>query len=397
METYPKHMRALGFARYLASCHVVAGHWYAGFSDFARWGFTWVPFFFIVSGFVLTFSRLTSQNPERTEPIHRFVWKRLGSVYPLFVLSLVMLLFVESWHGHPMSTTTWVSLPFSLLLMQAWTWHSLDCQPSEFTVCLASWNIPTWFLSCLFVYWIAWTPLYHKVRALSIRGTQIAMALCVLFGLAWPSGTFLLLGLHGSSFPWGEPLLEIAKFNPISYVHVFVFGMLLARLFVESEKSLLGDVCGRCGALAAYVILIAIFCALRDPFASLPLCGTDLVGNLTLLFRNCLLMPVHGLLVWGLAMERDPLAKLFSQRPLVYGGLISYPQYVLQVPVYLLVRGIFHDDLYNECAESCLSLKSPLPALVKRFHATSYLVLFLAASFSAVFVIQPYRKWWDSL
>eukprot|EP00121_Abeoforma_whisleri_P001055 Awhi_evm1s939 len=60
----PVRLSALGPARYIASVHIVCGHlvrrspspvptWVT--SD---WGYTWVPWFFMLSGFVLTFARL---------------------------------------------------------------------------------------------------------------------------------------------------------------------------------------------------------------------------------------------------------------------------------------------------------------------------------------------------
>jgi hypothetical protein len=47
---------AIGFARFLASVHIVLGHMYQGdhlgtFGGFNKFGFTWVPWFFMLSGF----------------------------------------------------------------------------------------------------------------------------------------------------------------------------------------------------------------------------------------------------------------------------------------------------------------------------------------------------------
>lgn len=57
-----EHLAGLNFARILASIHIVVGHLYAKgavASVYAfGWGFTWVPWFFMLSGYVLTHAQL---------------------------------------------------------------------------------------------------------------------------------------------------------------------------------------------------------------------------------------------------------------------------------------------------------------------------------------------------
>eukprot|EP00937_MAST-01D_sp_MAST-1D-sp2_P005373 g5373.t1 len=79
----PENLSALGAARLLASVHIVLGHLYQKGAItgpyLCGWGFTWVPWFFMLSGYVLTHARLNSRSGRgKTEPALLFLAKRLG-------------------------------------------------------------------------------------------------------------------------------------------------------------------------------------------------------------------------------------------------------------------------------------------------------------------------------
>jgi hypothetical protein len=93
---------ALGPMRYIASVHIVMGHLSQCFKlDDGRlacpvgdaatngWGFTWVPWFMMLSGFVLTFARLNSKSPDKREGSITFLLARLRSVYPVYLCGLL--------------------------------------------------------------------------------------------------------------------------------------------------------------------------------------------------------------------------------------------------------------------------------------------------------------------
>ena len=71
---------ALDGARLLASVHIVLGHGYqqGAFRGvyFFAWGYTWVPWFFMLSGFVLTHARLHSKVPGKVEKLLPTLRKR---------------------------------------------------------------------------------------------------------------------------------------------------------------------------------------------------------------------------------------------------------------------------------------------------------------------------------
>ena len=79
-----ERLTSLGPARFLASMHIVAGHLYQksalGPLFFFSWGYTWVPWFFMLSGYVLMHARLNSRTPDRVDYPLVALWKRTSSI-----------------------------------------------------------------------------------------------------------------------------------------------------------------------------------------------------------------------------------------------------------------------------------------------------------------------------
>jgi hypothetical protein len=89
-------------ARLLASIHIVFGHLYQsgyGGGYASSWGFSWVPWFFMLSGYVLTLARLASRNPDAPQPVLAFVQKRAAVIYPPFAVTLFLGLAQRWWEG----------------------------------------------------------------------------------------------------------------------------------------------------------------------------------------------------------------------------------------------------------------------------------------------------------
>ena len=128
----------------------------------------------------------------------------------------------------------------------------------------------------------------------------------------------------------------LLKYHPIFYVHVFVFGMLLAvirnHLKDEGTQTPLANALRlliQCGATIGYTGLLVIFTVRKLQPISYELSA-----------RLGLLLPLHGIMILGLSPlsnggTQDPLAKLFSYAPRWMSDM-SYCQYVLQLAVYEL-------------------------------------------------------------
>jgi len=172
--------------------------------DLARYGFAGVGFFFVLSGFVLTWSI----RPHDTTA--DFWVRRVARVYPSHVAMLAVALVV------PVVATplTWLGGLASLLLVQAWF--------SDWSVVFAL-NAVSWSLACEAFFYLcapfvirrltAWS----RTRAIMVAGTWVVLMTAVAV-------TMGLLGNRTDVYAYTNPLIRSGE---------FVLGVLLAVL-VES-------------------------------------------------------------------------------------------------------------------------------------------------------------------
>ena len=328
-----EHLAGLNAARILASIHIVIGHLYAyGASSnvyFFGWGFTWVPWFFMLSGYVLTHAQLARKDPSKTDPVGTFFRKRSGAVYPLYAVGLVLALAVLMAAGR--KVPVWYVLLSQAFLTQAWVpWLS------EQTI-----QLHCWFLSAMVPYWALFGLIFRHVvlRLASLRAAcAVLVCLALLPWLAFvlpeayqPTGGDDALewyGGHstGSLKTWTDVLVVFLKFHPFCYLHVFVFGMLLARMRERLKATLALHASSdelphralvrlvhwllRWGTSLGYALLLCVF-LVKDirPYAA------------KLSARLSILMVPQGLILIGLSPlpPPKPLAKVPS--PKLSGGV----------------------------------------------------------------------------
>lgn len=234
-EAKGEHLAGLTGARILASIHIVVGHLYAKGVVWPvywfGWGFTWVPWFFMLSGFVLTHAQLSKKDPSKTEPILTFLRKRTSAIYPLYAVGLVIAQLIVI--GKNGKMPKWYVLVSQAFLAQAWfPWLT------EQTL-----QLHCWFLSAMVPYWALFGLL---IRFLILKLHRLSTTFVVLLLLALPPwfafalpqayqpqeefGLWYSVHQTGSLKTWTNVLVVFLKFNPLAYFHVFVFGMVLARL-----------------------------------------------------------------------------------------------------------------------------------------------------------------------
>ena len=200
------------------------------------WGYTWVPWFMMLSGFILTYARLASRNPDQLTPVFSFVVARTRSIYPLYLAGLLSAALL-SWYlggenkafslGSPGETLA------SLLLVQSWfptvTEHVLQAH--------------CWFLSCIVPYWLVHNATYRfmksrptKLLQVLLVGIWVAVWLLIVV-IPWMAGDLYWYKSHswGATDSWVDILVVMLKFHPICYFHIYVFGMALAVLHTRNE------------------------------------------------------------------------------------------------------------------------------------------------------------------
>lgn len=212
--------------RFLAAAAVFFSHSFYQFvpgswaSDTGA-GFFWskagsagVSFFFVLSGFVLTWSARADQ------PARAFWRRRACKIYPNHLVTAAAAVLLIIWHGGTVSTGQ--LLP-NLALLHTWL---------PIGSVLNGVNTASWSLCCEAFFYLSFPLLLRAVRAVPERrlwwcaGVLVAMVWCV------PLVARLLPGEPALSprMPYSEVQLWFVYFFPVTRCLEFLLGMVLARL-----------------------------------------------------------------------------------------------------------------------------------------------------------------------
>ena len=356
-----EYLHALDVARICGSVHVVLGHLHAlgalHATYFFGWGFTWVPWFFMLSGYVLTHARLNARDPDKLDSPVTFTAVRIATLFPMYAIGLVVALLIRISTEKPVPN--WYEMGLQGLLLQAWVpWVT-----EQGVIGTAH----LWFVSCLPLYWLAFRSIYRLLRRrlASLRAaTLLLLLLCVPPWLAYflPGSNFDANATSWYKRKWGamddekDFFVVFLKHHPLAYFHLFLFGMVLARWRDLLKAVRRGGespplaaacaVCCQCGASLGYAGLLMVF-MVEDlqPLAH------------KLSARLSILMPLQALVLLGLSPLpplparrgagatqppppfRDPIELGFSAIARLGGttiGATSYCFYVSQLAVWAL-------------------------------------------------------------
>ena len=361
---------ALDFPRFLAALHIAAYHLVAGVQprdemhNAIKWGFTWVPYFFVLSGFVST---LAQAGKDARGGGARFaycggdacawLWKRLVGAYPLFALSCLLAVWRAAAHEWPAGA--WVSLVPTLLFLQTWAPDS-ECTDTVAWCATQPWNEPAWFVSALFFCWLAFPLAYRATARLGGCGAAAAAAALLAVAIFYDAIWWTLAELSnpgcyegsGDDTEWcynyfaRRRWLEVylPRHPLISFVK-FALGGCLARLTLAGAWS--GPL--RYAATPAAAGVCALFFA-TDPDA--------------VFFREAAVLPLFCLLIVGLAEGRDPLARVLQLRVLAWWGRLSYPVYILHTAVAITIKQLTSEPDYSTNVRRYLEGYFPLLIVV---------------------------------
>ena len=308
------HARLLIFPQWMES---IAGH-----TQLIENGYLWVDLFFILSGLVLAHVYgVAFTGSHRRMGYGRFLWLRLTRIYPLYLVTLVLLVGWElykarhgigfyagplfkmwEWEGMPPFGSPFTpaeALPSAFLLLQVVTDHGL------------TWNFAAWSLS---VEWISYLlfPLLIPLAVTRSRWGHLAplLALTVLAYIVHSRGT---LDVTSGALAVGRGVSE------------FVLGLWLLPK-VKAAKGL--PMMQR-----DLPLLIAFFL----PFVLMQFTMTP---QLTLL-----LIGAYVLLIWIAACQgerKSPLLRLLDNRLTNWLGDLSYSIYLLHALVLLTSCELIH-------------------------------------------------------
>lgn len=288
----------------------------AGYTQFFENGYLWVDLFFILSGLVMAH---VYQHDFAASLIswRRFLWLRLTRIYPLFILTLLVLLGWESYkwanqigyfggplfNGWGMAGIPAFEGPFNqagalwqnILLVQVFSGKGL------------SWNVSAWSLSVEWFSYLVFPLMLVLVKGRYRAGLAIVLCLGVIYAIASSKGN--LDATEGG--------LSVAR-----GLAGFTLGLALQRLIGLAPKSFSND-----GLLAAVCLLPLVLLHFQlTPFLTLAVVSSFVL----LVFVAAVQQPRQGL--FGVLENR------FSN----WLGDLSYSLYLWHAVILLVGVEVLH-------------------------------------------------------
>jgi peptidoglycan/LPS O-acetylase OafA/YrhL len=248
-----------------------------------RYGFTGVGFFFILSGFVLTWS--IRPHDGATD----FWVRRFARVYPSHFVMLVVAVVVPVVPG----AISWLGAVAGLLLVQAWF--------ADWDVVFGM-NAVSWSLSCEAFFYLC-APFVIRRLAAPSRTRAIAAA-----------GVWVALTTAASvAFALHSATADVYIYtNPLGRSGEFVLGVLLAVLVEKGWRPRL--------PLAPCVLLLVVVAGALSVGP----------GNLRQAIADILLDPFFGLVILAAALaDLDGRRGMLHRRSLTYLGEVSFGFYLV--------------------------------------------------------------------
>jgi len=318
---------ALTSMRFVAAVMVVVFHVCSGEAFFAAvplllhsvidCGYVWVGFFFVLSGFILSYQYFDRIREGRFSK--RDFWvARFARIYPGHVVGFVLvlgLLLVKSWDWDFAlppggAVVTYADVGATLALVHSWV-------PSF----ALTFNFPSWSISTEFFFYLCFPALAGVV-------VHWPLGRVIAFGVGTYAAAVVTNLVYCALDPYGwipndwahDASRNFIKFFPLVRLPEFVMGVVAGRIFAERERIGLTAAVGvrliACGTLA---VLFGLAFGNRVPFA---------------LMHNVALSVPFVILVLGLALAPSSAgAKALSHRYLVALGEASYSVYILQAVV----------------------------------------------------------------
>lgn len=298
-----KPIHALTGIRFLAAMLVFLFHFGASFSErigmpdfvsiFLHNGKVGVSIFFVLSGFILTYT-------YTTRFAHKFKFSdffiaRFSRIYPVYLLALLLILPVL-----PKALDAW-SVVCVLGMVQSWT--------LPFSSFGGAWVMQAWTLSVELFFYICFPLLLFLMRNIKLHTIIISLLI-----------TSILIVILGT--PWIDPGVKFVPLLPIALTPIlpvlrlpeFIFGMLICNLMFSAPQ--IGEKISGFGLSLASLLTIAILLAFSD-----------------VVQVKSLATVVFGVLIIQLSYGRNLIVSVLSSKYIVLLGGASYALYILQGPI----------------------------------------------------------------
>lgn len=319
LDTSPREIKALTGLRAFAAFWVLLFHLKNGliatFPDFAPLlrlvvgtGYLGVDLFFVLSGFIISYTYAERFRAFDLAQYGRFLWARLARIYPVHLVTLIAVVIfisvVKVLPDMPLPQPeryTLGRLLENLLLLHGWAF------PIE-----KSWNVPAWSIS---VEWLAYLlfPLVTLAVATVRQPILILTVILALFGLQ-----AMIYGAtdHRGTVSYGLARLAVE----------FPAGCLLYQLYRQGcwSKAVWGAIVIGISLCAALLLLLDMQGILRGAGGELAL----------------FVVPPAALaaMVYGLACEeRAPISRWLSRPTMLFWGRASYSLYMVHFVLIMML------------------------------------------------------------
>tara|TARA_R110000868_G_scaffold132381_8_gene343336 strand:- start:11251 stop:12396 length:1146 start_codon:yes stop_codon:yes gene_type:complete len=308
--------------RFFAALHVVFFHnfylskqTYENAPDwvlhFISFGDSAVSFFFILSGFILTYA-YTNDSLKLKTSAREYFWGRFARLYPLYLLGLLIDLprglsyFFNTYDFKTAVLKTGISASAYVTMLQSW-------YPRVTT----TWNSPAWSLSDEMFFYLIFPlalPLIFRLHR-----TVVAMLFLYLFPIAL---YFLVVPIFVDDLSSGTFSVFWRSF-PLVRVSDFFIGLLLGKIFI-TENKIKYFVRRHHRWFGGFFWIILLL--------SLVLISLD-INFPKEVFSSTFLVPCFSTMIILLATIKVPLTGFLRSKPLVILGNASFALYITHQPI----------------------------------------------------------------
>lgn len=306
-------LRPLTSLRFFAALLVVLYHCQPTAAIGAAYalGHAGVGFFFVLSGFILTYSYHGSfDGPLAWDRVRAFYVARMARIYPLHIVAMILAVAVLGRFGATFwnssnSPTRWLAAISQSILIQSW----IPNEKVYFGINSPAWSISVEaFFYVMFPFLLAW--LSRSFEGKSPRAILLATA------LLWSVSVTIALVPHRITV-WAAYVVP-----PIRLLD-FLVGMMVAIAFLR-KREFTTRISG-VTILEAAAITAAACAILASP------------GVPEVLRYALFLMPFWAFLIWIFVWQQGAISRVLSQPLFVRLGEASFALYLVHWPVIQIV------------------------------------------------------------
>ncbi len=230
---------------------------YFGFDGFEKifgFGGARIPFFFVLSGFLLTL--VYGRDFGKREKVGSFLWRRFVRVYPTYWVILVLVLFTAVFSPSLQDTVpedVWVLAKAFLLVPQ----HPSVAGPTGAPVIVAAWTLHYEIVAYLMLAAWIWSRMLGGVLCLALLGNAIAcwQWQCDFYN-SFLSGSSFLYFAYGAGAAWvlrRLPLLPNAR--TLVWVASLAYLLVAIGTYEQSGSGSVSDPAVYYGMLASIILV----------------------------------------------------------------------------------------------------------------------------------------------